>query len=300
MSKKIVFFGSGPVAEKSLIFLTKYLSVELIITKSSPNTKHNKIIDLATKINLPVEIINDSQHLINLINHSKLSAKLAILIDYGVIIPQQVIDYFPYGIINSHFSILPDLRGPDPITYSILSGQPETGVSLMKVVEKLDEGPLLAWQTLKLNHQETAEELTDKLISLSNKLVKKNIINNDWANFKFFNQAITKKPTSYSHKLKKIDGQLNFNLPAKVLERQIRAFSVWPKSFTTIKNIPITIIKASVINKTGPIGELFIHNHQLAIYCQKQALLIERLKPAGKNQMTSTDFLNGYKKIITD
>ncbi len=300
MSKKIVFFGSGLVAEKSLTFLKKYLDIELIITKSLPGTKHNNVVDLSTKMNLPVKIINDSQALSNLINDSNFSSKLAILIDYGVIVPQQTIDFFQYGIINSHFSVLPDLRGPDPITYSILSGQSETGVSLMKIVEKLDEGPLLDWQTLELNQQETSENLTNQLIDLSNQLIKKNIVDTDWDNFKFVDQTITKKAISYSKKLQKNDGQLDFNLAAEVLERQIRAFDVWPKSFTTIKNIPIIITKASIINKNGPAGRLFIDNHQLGIYCQNQALMIEKLKPAGKNLMSSTDFLNGYKSLIVD
>ncbi len=300
MSKKIVFFGSGLVAEKSLTFLKKYLDIELIITKSLPGTKHNNVVDLSTKMNLPVKIINDSQALSNLINDSNFSSKLAILIDYGVIVPQQTIDFFQYGIINSHFSVLPDLRGPDPITYSILSGQSETGVSLMKIVEKLDEGPLLDWQTLELNQQETSENLTNQLIDLSNQLIKKNIVDTDWDNFKFVDQTITKKAISYSKKLQKNDGQLDFNLAAEVLERQIRAFDVWPKSFTTIKNIPIIITKASIINKNGPAGELFIENHQLGIYCQDQALIIEKLKPAGKNIMSSNDFLNGYKNLIVD
>ncbi len=300
MSKKIVFFGSGLVAEKSLTFLKKYLDIELIITKSLPGTKHNNVVDLSTKMNLPVETINDSQALSSLINNSNFSSKLAILIDYGVIVPQQTIDFFQYGIINSHFSVLPDLRGPDPITYSILSGQSETGVSLMKIVEKLDEGPLLDWQTLELNQQETSENLTNQLIDLSNQLIKKNIVDADWDNFKFVDQTITKKTVSYSKKLQKSDGKLDFNLAAEVLERQIRAFDVWPKSFTTIKNIPIIITKASIINKNGPAGRLFIDNHQLGIYCQNQALMIEKLKPAGKNLMSSTDFLNGYKSLIVD
>ncbi len=300
MSKKIVFFGSGVVAEKSLTFLKKYLDIELIITKSLPGTKDNNVVNLSTKFNLPVEIINDSPSLTDLMNSSNFSSKLAILIDYGVIVPQQTIDFFQYGIINSHFSVLPDLRGPDPITYSILSGQPETGVSLMKIVEKLDEGPLLDWQTLKLNQQETSENLTNQLIDLSNQLIKKNIVDSDWDNFKFVDQTITKKAVSYSKKLKKSDGELNFNLAAEILERQIRAFDVWPKSFTVIKNIPIIITKASIINKNGPAGGLFIDNHQLGIYCQNQALMIEKLKPAGKNLMSSTDFLNGYKSLIVD
>ncbi len=300
MSKKIIFFGSGVVAEKSLTFLKKYLDIELIITKSLPGTKDNNVVNLSTKFNLPVEIINDSPSLTDLMNSSNFSSKLAILIDYGVIVPQQTIDFFQYGIINSHFSVLPDLRGPDPITYSILSGQPETGVSLMKIVEKLDEGPLLDWQTLKLNQQETSENLTNQLIDLSNQLIKKNIVDSDWDNFKFVDQTITKKAVSYSKKLKKSDGELNFNLAAEILERQIRAFDVWPKSFTVIKNIPIIITKASIINKNGPAGGLFIDNHQLGIYCQNQALMIEKLKPAGKNLMSSTDFLNGYKSLIVD
>src|SRR5690348_2592609 len=125
----IVFFGSGPVALKSLKLLSKYVRIEAIITK--PATKNTMEAAFPA---VPVFAVERRAELNELCQKQDFSSELGILIDFGVIVDQQAIDSFPLGIINSHFSLLPELRGVDPITFAILSGQKETGVSLMMVV----------------------------------------------------------------------------------------------------------------------------------------------------------------------
>jgi methionyl-tRNA formyltransferase len=297
MSKTIIFFGSGTVAQQSLKFLKQHLKIELVITKSSLKTSLNPVIEEAQKNNIPLKFANNKDDLTKLFNNS-FQSELAILIDYGVIIPQNIIDSFKFSIVNSHFSILPDLRGADPITYALLSGQKSTGVSLMKLVSALDEGPLLDWQKITINSQTNNETLTDQLIELSNQLIKKNIIDRDWTTWKWQDQSSTHQKVSYSKKIFKEDGKLNFNLPAEQLERQIRAFHSWPKSYCNLQQQLIIINQARVLDLEGQPGHFFIHNHQLAVYCQQKALLIDSIQPANKKTMSSRDFLNGYRHLI--
>jgi methionyl-tRNA formyltransferase len=162
----VVFFGSGPVAAKSLELLLKHQEVEAVVTK--PATK-NHMQSIASDI--PVYAVGNKAELDRLIVSALFSSNLGVLIDFGIIVSQTVIDSFTHGIINSHFSLLPEWRGADPINFSILSGQAKTGVSLMLVDKGMDTGKILTQKTLVLKQDETSTTLTQKLIALSSDLL---------------------------------------------------------------------------------------------------------------------------------
>lgn len=290
----LVFFGSGPVAAESLRLLSNTFSIEAIITKPTTEQEMGSVCS-----NTPVFTVTNKYDLDKLIDSSNFSSAVAVLIDFGIIVSQKVIDYFPKGIINSHFSLLPEWRGADPITFSILSGQAQTGVSLMMLVEAMDEGPLLAQSTYDIETSETTPSLTEALIELSYQsldtilpLWLKNKV--EPAPQESVSIAQNKTPT-YSRKLTKEDGALDWNKSATQLEREIRAFVGWPKSRTKLGDIECAITKSYVINKTGTAGEIFIDGKILGVYCGADALFLESIKPAGKNEMDSASFINGYK-----
>jgi methionyl-tRNA formyltransferase len=259
-SKTIVFFGSGPVAAASLAYLAEHFDVEAVITKPQPS--HHKepfpVLTLAEKLGIKTYTPVGKRELSELFATKPVTSTLGVVIDYGFIINQDVIDYFPLGIVNSHFSLLPEWRGADPITFAILSGQQQTGVSLMLIDEKMDEGPLL-----------DASILADKT------------------------------PT-YSRKLTKQDGILDFNKSAEVLEREIRAYQEWPKSRTAIAGKDVIILKAHASISTGAhvIGEAYVDDRQLIIPTSDGALFIDSLQPAGKKIMTAEAFLAGHKHLL--
>ncbi len=169
MSEPIVFFGSGPVAAESLRLLAQHASIEAVITK--PRPAHHKggvpVIALAEELQIPLYMVTNKRTLNELFAAKPVQSKLAVLIDFGIIVSQDVIDYFPRGILNSHFSLLPQWRGADPITFSILSGQKRTGVSLMLLTAGMDEGPLLAQTEYILTSNTTIVSLTAGLITVS-------------------------------------------------------------------------------------------------------------------------------------
>jgi methionyl-tRNA formyltransferase len=299
MSETIVFFGSGPVAAESLRLLAQDFDIEAVITK--PRAEHHRgavpVLDVAAGLNLPVLTATNKRTLDELFADRPVKSKLAVLIDFGIIVSQQVIDYFPLGIANSHFSLLPEWRGADPITFSILSGQKETGVSLMMLTAGMDEGPLLAYAPFILPVDITTPELTDALIDLSYKQLKAVLP------LYIDGQAIPqpqnpiKKPT-YSRKLTKEDGLLDWKKPADRLEREIRAFLGWPRSRTTFGSLNVVITQAHVVEESGTPGARAISQKLPLIYCGERALVIDRLKPSGKKEMTGEAFLAGYKHIF--
>lgn len=288
----IVFFGSGPVAASSLQKLERYLDIEAVITK--PSTTNEMKVTLSEP---NIFSVNSKAELDELIKVKNLVSKVAILIDFGIIVSQKVIDKFEFGIINSHFSLLPQWRGADPISFSILSGQSKTGVSLMVLDQGMDTGKILVRKSLKLSGKESTPDLTEKLIDLSDDLLKANIPKYLSNQISPINQPHPDRAT-YSRKLTKNDSVLDFNKPASLLEREIRAFIDWPKSRTQIAEKDVVILKASVKKRTeaAPIGTIYkTEDKKIGIHCKQDDLIIETLKPASKKEMTSEAFLAGHQ-----
>lgn len=300
-SKTIVFFGSGPVAAKSLELLNKNFTIEAVVTK--PRAEHHRgsvpVLELAEKLGLKTLLTADKQELDELFATKPVNSEVGIVIDYGIIISKAVIDYFPFGIVNSHFSLLPEWRGADPITFSILSGQKQTGVSLMLIVEKMDEGPLLAQATYDMPDEITTPELTDDLILLSDSMLQ-NILplyldgQTEAAPQDQVSMAASNEP-SYSRKLTKDDGIIDWSKPAAQLEREIRAYVEWPKSRTELAGKEVVITQAHVVEQTLKPGQTLVEAKQLVIGTGEQSLSIDKLKPAGKAEMAVEGFLAGYR-----
>jgi methionyl-tRNA formyltransferase len=213
-------------------------------------------------------------------------------VDYGVIISKKVIDFFDKGIINSHFSLLPEWRGADPITYSLLSGQNKTGVSLMLINEKLDDGPIIAQAIIPITNLNTNKSLTDSLISASNELLK--TYTPLYLNGQIISTPQINQLETYSRKIDKKDGYINFDKPAPVLEREIKAFNTWPKSHCKIGALEVVITSASTKKGSTPVGEWIIDGNRLFVGCRASVLEILELKPIGKNTMPAESFINGY------
>lgn len=294
-SKTAVFFGSGPVAAECLRLLlaSDTLAIEAVVTKPTP--AHHRgtapVIALCEQQNVRYVTPANKAELTQFFTDTPFISPVGIVIDYGIIIEQPVIDYFPKGIVNSHFSLLPEWRGADPITFSILSGQPHTGVSLMIINAAMDEGPLLASEQLVIQPTDTSITLTHKLIQLSHSMLENYLP-------QYLNDTLSPQPQhgepTYSRKLTKQDGIIDWSKPAEVLEREIRAYYEWPKSTATIGNHTIIIRKAVVIDATGKPGLFEATKKSLLVYCGDKALQIETVQPANKKEMPIQAFLAGY------
>lgn len=225
-----------------------------------------------------------------------LKSRLGVLVDYGIIVSSTVINYFPLGIVNSHFSLLPEWRGADPITFSILSGQENSGVSLMLIDEGMDTGPLLDQQQLALDHLDNIG-LTAKLIELSDNMLTEDIPKYLNGELKPYPQPLDFAPT-YSRKLTKEDGTIDWSKDAVQIEREIRAFISWPHSTAQIKDKVVIITAAHVVDGASKPGNYQVNGNSLVFYTGKCALAIDKLKPAGKKEMSISSFLAGYRKVI--
>lgn len=289
-SSKIVFFGSGPVAKATLESLVNGFEVEAIITKPRPPHQRSvPVLDFAEERKLKVFTPANKSELTEVFERTKFESPVGVVVDYGIIIAKPVIESFPKGIINSHFSLLPEWRGADPITFSVLSGQTETGVSLMIINEKLDEGPLIAQQKLGLDETITTPELTDRLVALSNEMLNEYIPKYLSGAQKPYPQPTDIKPT-YSRMLVKDDSRLDIAKPATLLEREVRAFAGWPKSHITLfDKFDVVVTRSKVVRSANDGG--------LVVACADGTYLeiVELVAPSGR-KMSGADFIRGYKK----
>jgi len=302
MSETIVFFGSGPVAAESLRLLAKQFTIEAVITKPKP--EHHRgdfpVITIGQSLGLPVHTAKNKLELSELIGSQGYESRVAVLIDFGIIVTPDVIDYFPLGIINSHFSLLPEWRGADPISFAILSGQPKTGVSLMLIDAGMDTGKIICQKSHPISTGTTTPRLTDELIHVSNRLLGEYIPQYVAGKIKPRSQPHPDRAT-YSRKLTKEDGVIDWAKPAEQIEREIRAFIEWPKSRAALGGKEVIITKAHAVpseppeSKPGDV-EIIPEAGTIMVATANGSLCIEKLKPAGKKEMNAAAFINGYLK----
>lgn len=302
-NNKIVFFGTPNFSLPALEALLKEkYDIVLVVTKPDQPAGRNLILSpspvkvYAKKLGLQIyEQINDLNEYLDRENPS-----LGIVVAYGKIIPLNILGMFPFGCLNIHPSLLPKYRGSSPIQSAILNSDLETGVSIIKLDEKMDHGPIVARKSIEISAEETAESLHDKLSQVGAELLI-NILPD------YLSGKITPKPqdesqATYTKIIAKGDGKIDWRKPAKEIERQIRAFYPWPGSFTEFSQnnrvLKIKIISAEVLEKNPSsvdiVGKLQNVSGRLIVNCGKGSLIINKLQLEGKKEMTDKEFINGY------
>lgn len=293
MKPSIVFFGTGPVSRATLEGISGSFELEAIITKPAAGHGPAPVEEWAKQQGMKIFYPANSAELSELFASEHFNSQVGLVVDYGLIIPLAVIESFPKGIVNSHFSLLPELRGADPITAAILDGRTKTGVTLMSIVPALDEGPVLAQSQYEIPVATTTPELTTALVELSNKLIQDVLPRFIVGSVKAKKQDTKVTPT-YTTKLSKQDGLIDWALPAATIERQIRALIGWPGSYTDLAGARVIITAVHLSDETGTPGKPFKLAGELAIACGKGSLVIDRIKPAGKQEMTGRAWLAGH------
>jgi methionyl-tRNA formyltransferase len=223
-----------------------------------------------------------------------LDADLIIVVAYGLILPQAVLDTPRLGCINVHGSLLPRWRGAAPIQRAIWAGDTQTGVTIMQMDAGLDTGAMLSMVSCDIDNTDTSASLYDKLAILGPKALLAALT--DLQALQQQAQIQDNSHASYAEKLHKDEAILDFNKSASALQREIRAFNPWPVSYITLAqgSIKVWQAKAEDGNSDKAAGTvLSADKHGIRIACAKGTLLITQLQPPGKKTMAAADFLNG-------
>lgn len=223
-----------------------------------------------------------------------LNADLMVVVAYGLILPQVVLDSPRLGCINVHGSLLPRWRGAAPIQRAIWAGDTETGITIMQMDAGLDTGAMLSKVSCAIEDNDTSASLYEKLAVLGPQALLAAL-----QQLRALQQKAQLQDDSlanYAEKLHKDEALLDFNKSAFALQREIRAFNPWPVSYISLTQGNIKIWQANVGSSDtdkAPGTVLSADKHGVAIACAQGQLLITLLQPPGKKAMSAADFLNG-------
>lgn len=220
---------------------------------------------------------------------SSFKADVAVVVAYGLILPKPVLEGTRFGCLNVHASLLPRWRGAAPIQRAIQAGDAKTGITIMKMEEGLDTGPILMKEERAITSETTGQSLHDELSSLGARLILPALEG-------YVKGALTPQPQSdiemtYAPKVERGEGRIDWLKEAELLERTIRAFTPWPGTFFTLGEKAIKILKAERVEGEGLPGQVL--DDQLTIACGRGALRLLEVQASGKKPMAIRDFLNG-------
>jgi len=220
----------------------------------------------------------------------ELDADLAIVVAYGQVIPKDFLNLTKKGFINIHASILPNWRGAAPIQRSIMNLDRETGISIMKISEELDSGPVGNIYKIKIDQTQNAQEISEKLSTLAAEKILDNVDNILEDKVKFIEQDHSK--ATYAKKIDKQESQIDWRDDASKIMGKINGLSPSPGAFFSFKGERYKILKAEIGNGIGNVGEVI--SNQLEVACNNnQSIKIFEIQRQGKRPQKISEFMLG-------
>lgn len=223
-----------------------------------------------------------------------LQPDLIVVVAYGQILPQAVLDIPRYGCINVHASLLPKYRGAAPINKVIIDGEGETGVTTMLMDVGLDTGDMLVKRTLPIGPDETAGELHDRLAPLGREAMEETLRRLCAGTLEAQKQDDAQ--SCYAGMMKKEDGRIDWSQPAQQVHNLVRGLDPWPAAYTSLNGEMLKIGKTSVTTGTGNAGTVVAaDNDGVRVACGEGVLVVGELQLPGKRKMAAADFLRGHQ-----
>ena len=225
---------------------------------------------------------------------SELRADAAVVVAYGLLLPQELLDAPAHGCLNIHASLLPRWRGAAPIHRAIMAGDRETGICIMQIEAGLDTGPVLYQETISIAPDETTAALHERLSDLGARSIVQSL--------KDLSQLQARPQSSvgicYAQKIDKSEAQIDWSLPAEILDRQIRGLSPFPGAWAMLRGERVKFLGSALISCEQPLASAgTVLDDDLGIACGSGALRITRLQRAGKSAQSSAEFLRGTPVI---
>jgi len=282
---KVIFFGGGEFGTNTLELLNKdlqykiekiYTTKQISLVRGKREDK-NPIVKIAKKHKLGYEAVPNLKNPKIVEEINKIKPDLGVVVDFGVIIPEKVFSIPKYGVLNIHPSLLPKFRGSSPIQSTILAGEKKTGVSIIKIDQGVDSGDLLSQTIVKLKGTETYPILKEYLKEVGATLLLNSIPY--YISGEMIPEKQDHEKATTTTMFQKKDGEVSKNTPILEVDRKARALNPWPGVFTYVENKRIKILSTHISSE----GKL----------------VIDRVQPEGKKEMTYAEYLNGRGKELT-
>lgn len=220
---------------------------------------------------------------------------VALVVAYGRILPKDVLEAPRLGCVNVHASLLPKLRGAAPITWAVVRGEPETGVTLMQMDEGMDTGAMLAQFPTPISDDETAGELSERLSAIGALATRKGLPTYVSGGYQALAQDHSK--ATMAPMLKKEDGRIDFTKPARAVHDHVRGMSPWPGSFTTARARTLKVLATRVTDvpqgKAEPGTVVFADKTRVVVACGERGVELSRIQLEGKKPIAAGDWFVG-------
>ncbi len=293
--------GGGPFSLDTLMSLIESKH-ELVCVYTKParpsgrgqGIREQEVNKIAKKYNISIRSPVNFKNNDDIKDFKNLYLDVAIVISYGIILPDNILNSTKYGCINVHASILPRWRGSSPIQSAIMNGDKNTGVTIMLMDSGVDTGPILASSKVVIGENEDYLTLSNKLSKLGSNLIIPTM--EDFVLGSLSPKRQEEKNETYSKKLIKENFTLDFAVDAVSLERKIRAFSPFPGAKCIVNNENIKVLEAEVENR----GQIFskpgiVLDNNLLVSCKKGAIRFTKIQRPGRKPMKTLEVLNGWR-----
>ena len=252
--------------------------------KDRPTPVHARALERGLTVHHPMSLRTDeSKALI-----ASIDADVGVVVAYGLILPQYVLDTPKHGCLNIHASLLPRWRGAAPIHRAIMAGDKQTGVCIMQMDAGLDTGPVLMERALEIGAEETTAQLHDRLAALGSTAIVDTLAD-------LTTLTATPQPeadVTYAEKIDKAESRIDWSAPAAEVDRKIRGLSPFPGAWTEIDGQRVKLLASRLAEGAGPAGTLL--DDILTVACGEGAVQLLRLQRAGKGAQDADIFLRGF------
>lgn len=295
---KIVYMGTPEFAVNPLKKLDENYDVIMVVTQPDKEVGRKKEIrysevkkyalDHDIEVFQPEKIRTDYQRIIDA------NPDVIITCAYGQIIPKELLEFPKYKCINIHASLLPKLRGGAPIHWSIINGDSKTGITIMYMNEKMDEGDILYQKEVEILDTDNVETLHDKLSDLGSKMIIDFIPRLETGDFTPVKQ--NSEEATYGYNVTREDEHIDFNKTSRGIFNQIRGLNPWPVAYTTLDGKVFKVYSSKISNSkvTGSVGEITnIYSDGIGVKTNDGEIIITEIKEEGKNRILVKDYLNG-------
>ncbi|HET7626555.1 MAG TPA: methionyl-tRNA formyltransferase, partial [Verrucomicrobiae bacterium] len=311
---RIIFMGTPELAGKSLDALLRVPDFRVIAVATQPDQPKGRglkltfspVKEIALRENLPLLQPQRAREENFIRQLRELAPDLIVVAAYGQILPQSILDLPRFGCLNVHTSLLPKWRGAAPIQRAILNGENETGVTIMKMDAGMDTGEIVAQEKTPIESADNSQTLHDRLAEIGAALLVKTIP--DYVSGKIQPRPQPIEGVSYAAKIKKSDGQINWNQSAREIWNRIRAMIPWPGAFAHLsaETQPqlIKIWDAEPADANGAPGEILSADKSgIVIGCGENSIRVKTLQREGGRRLSAAEFLAGHplkpgKKLV--
>ncbi len=298
---RIVFMGTPDFALPALEALIASHDVALVVTQpDKPSGRKKKLRPppvkvMAEEAGIPVLQSRSARTPEFLAEVQSVKADVAVVVAYGKILPLAVLEAFPYGCLNIHGSLLPKYRGAAPIQWAVMDGEKNTGVSIMRLDEGMDTGPVLLKRTEPIFEEDTAGSLFERLAPLGASAILEALQGVEAGTL----EAVAQPSEGASHAamLSKQDGLVDWQSDARPLASRMRGLDPWPGAFTPIDGGNLKLYGARACEGEGEPGTLISYDNAtgMTIACRTGAIQIAEVQAPGKKRMAAADFARGKR-----